>query len=96
MKPQSPSTDLHNEQLVPLSDVPGLLPRRRGKKVHYQTVYRWTTKGAGGHRLDSVKVGRIRYTSVEALRRFTAGRAAPPGRDAFQQAVEDNLRRAGL
>jgi hypothetical protein len=55
---------------VALTDVPDLLPRRRGKKVHASTVYRWATKGARGRVLESRLVGGVRYTSVAALNRF--------------------------
>ncbi|QDS99245.1 DUF1580 domain-containing protein [Adhaeretor mobilis] len=55
---------------VALTDVPALLPKRRGKKVHHSTVYRWATKGVRGRVLESVKVGNVRFTTVSALNRF--------------------------
>ncbi len=70
---------------VALTDVPDLLPRRRGKKVHPSTVYRWATKGARGRVLESRLVGGVRYTSVAALNRFLGTSAV--------QACDD--RRAG-
>ena len=56
--------------LVALRDVPTLLPRRRGKKTHYSTVYRWVTKGARGKKLESRLVGGVRYTTRAALHHF--------------------------
>jgi hypothetical protein len=97
MKTRTPSDDLLSERLVALADVPGLLPKRRGKKVHYQTVHRWTRKGAGGRVLESLLVGGARYTSIEALRRFMHGRLeAGSDLDAYDRMVEAQLKAAGL
>lgn len=62
--------DLQTESPVQLSDVPKLLPKRNGKKVHYSTVYRWVTKGTRGRILESMLVGGVRYTTIAALNRF--------------------------
>jgi hypothetical protein len=62
--------DIYHDVPVALTDVPDLLPRRRGKKVHHSTVYRWVTKGARGRVLESQLIGGVRYTSVAALNRF--------------------------
>ena len=62
--------DLHAESAIPFSEVPNLIPRRRGKKVHYSTVYRWATKGVRGRVLPSRLVGGIRYTTVAELNQF--------------------------
>ena len=64
--------DLHAETSVPFRDVPSLLPRRNGKKIHYRTVFRWATRGARGRVLESTMVGGIRYTTIAALNRFLA------------------------
>jgi len=76
--------------LIALSDVPTLLPRRRGKKTHYSTVYRWATKGARGKKLESRLVGGVRYTTRAALSRFLHD--GPQG--ASEQPVAERLRRA--
>ena len=88
--------DLNNDQLIPIADVPNYLPRRRGKKTHYQTVYRWATKGVRGSRLVTIKVGGIRYTSLEALRRFANAYGASTEMQTYQDAVEQALIRSGL
>jgi hypothetical protein len=62
--------DIQNDFPIALSDVPELLPRRRGKKIHHSTVYRWVTKGARGRVLDAQLIGGVLYTSVVALNRF--------------------------
>ena len=69
--------DIKREQAISLSDVPNHLPKRRGKKVHYSTVYRWVTKGSRGRKLESVMVGGVRYTTVEALERFLSCDSCP-------------------
>lgn len=61
---------LDGEQLVAISEVPNLMPPRRGRKLHMSTVYRWVLKGARGKVLDSAMLGGLRYTSLEALQRF--------------------------
>jgi len=58
-------------QAVTLKDACRYLPRRNGKKVHYATVYRWATKGARGRVLETTMVGGVRYTTMEAIARFT-------------------------
>ena len=62
--------DVKKEQAITLSDVPNHIPKRRGKKVHYSTVYRWVTKGSRGRILESVLVGGVRFTTIEAIERF--------------------------
>lgn len=75
---------------VPLREVANLLPHRRGKKVHYSTIYRWAMKGARGRVLESHMVGGIRYTTYAALRRFLDGEAPQE----HQRPHADELRRA--
>lgn len=75
--------------LISLREVAQVLPRRREKKVHYSTIYRWATKGARGKVLESQLVGGVRYTTVEALRRFLATEEDSPSR----QLQAEDLRR---
>jgi len=63
--------DSTTEDLLPLSEVPHELPRRRrGHKLALSTVYRWTSSGCRGVVLESIQLGACRYTSREALQRF--------------------------
>lgn len=64
--------DLSPTSLVPLREVPDLLPRRRGRKVHHSTVYRWAARGVRGVRLETTCLGGVLYTSQEALERFAS------------------------
>lgn len=63
--------DIYSEKLVDLADAPQKLP---GSPSH-QTVYRWCELGCRALNgqlvfLEFVKIGRKRYTSVEAFERF--------------------------
>ena len=70
--------DLREETLVPLREVPRLLPpRASGRRIHISAVYRWAQRGVRGIRLETARVGGTTYTSREALQRFAdAGRCA--------------------
>ena len=56
--------DTAHEALIPLAEVPGLLP----EPVHLETVRRWIRAG----RLDALRIGRKFWTSREAVHRFLA------------------------
>ena len=63
--------DSTTENLISLSDAAKGLPRRRrGRKPHVSTLFRWTTIGVRGVVLESIQVGACRCTSKEALQRF--------------------------
>ncbi len=65
--------DLQQETLIEISEVPRLLPRRAsGKRIHISAVHRWVHRGVRGVQLESILVGRTRYTSLEAVERFSA------------------------
>ena len=59
------------EKVVTLAEGTRHIPRRRrGKRSHVSTMYRWTTVGCNGVILESIQIGGTRCTSVEALGRF--------------------------
>jgi hypothetical protein len=63
--------DLTTETLIALGDAARLLPRKaNGKRIHIKTVARWCLYGVQGIKLESLKLGRERYTSKEACQRF--------------------------
>lgn len=71
--------DLAAEHLIPLRDVPRCLPPRpNGKRVHISAVYRWTLRGIKGVILETIRVGGTRYTSQEAIQRFSERLTGPP------------------
>ena len=70
--------EIGNEQLVPLHEVPRLLPTRgSGKRIHISAIYRWVQRGIRGNRLEVIRVGGTTYTSREALQRFAAPSVTP-------------------
>ena len=81
--------DLSTEQVITLTEAARRLPsRRQGRPVNLATVWRWAQHGIRGHVLDTLYVGGVRMTSVEAIQRFcdaiTAAQdnpapPAPPG-----------------
>ena len=92
--------DIKRETAITLAEVADHVPRRNGRKVHYSTVYRWVTKGARGRRLESLLVGGVRYTTVEALGRFlnATTKAIPSSseEDELRIAIEEALNDAGV
>ena len=71
--------DMNAESLIPLRDVPKLLPLRHGgKRIHLSAIYRWISRGIRGVRLDAIKVGGTTYTSSEAIQRFARGLSKLP------------------
>ncbi len=96
------SINLQHERAITLAEVPKHLPKRRGKKVHYSTVYRWVTKGSRGQVLESVMVGGIRYTTIEAVARFLSASpikktaAAPTAAVDYDHEIEEALRQEGV
>jgi hypothetical protein len=75
--------DLNAETTFPLGLAARRLPRgRRGRPVHFSTLYRWVTAGVrlpdgSVVRLEAVRLGGKWVTSAEALQRF-AERLTPP------------------
>lgn len=71
---------IQNESLIPLTDAARLMPcRRGGRPTHVSTLFRWTTRGLRGIRLEYVQVGGTKCTSREALGRFFERLAAGGG-----------------
>jgi hypothetical protein len=68
-----------NEQVFPLAQAAKRLPRlRNNRPVAVSTLFRWAQSGLRGARLETVRVGGVRVTSVAALRAFFAALSAPP------------------
>lgn len=62
------SIDPFGPDCLTLNDAAKLLPRRPA----FSTVWRWCTVGVAGVRLQTIHIGRQRFTSREALREFFA------------------------
>jgi hypothetical protein len=56
--------------LTPAEVVERLPARRRGRKAHKSTVFRWYSSGCRGLRLPFLQVGNQRCTSLRALQAF--------------------------
>lgn len=104
------SDESSSERLVRLADVPkafeNWLPlRRRGKRLHVSTLFRWSSEGIRGVRLATVRCGGTRCVTRSSLIRFfeelhaaegsSSPTASKSSRAAFQQA-EKELDRAGI
>ena len=68
------------DDLVAISELPRLLPRRHGKRLNLATLYRWVSRGVGGSRLPTLRVGGRLYVHrqqlSEFLERLNAGRSS--------------------
>jgi hypothetical protein len=65
--------DFATEALLTLAQAADELPRRRrGRKTHVSTLFRWSSVGCKGIVLDTIQIGGTRCTSREALSRFFA------------------------
>src|SRR5258707_383664 len=63
--------DLNRECLLTLAQAADSLPcRRRGRKTHISTLYRWTKNGCRGLIHDSIQIGVTRSTSRQAMQDF--------------------------
>jgi hypothetical protein len=70
-KVSQPSVSVDLKELIPLSEVPKLLPSlRRGKPVNLATVYRWTNEGSNGVRLAYLNIGSTRCTTHQWIKDF--------------------------
>ena len=93
--------ELSTETAITIAEVPLHIPKRHGRKVHYSTVYRWMTKGVRGRKLESLLIGGVRYTTIEALARFLKltpqkPAALPESSDDLSSAIESALQDAGV
>ncbi len=65
--------NVHQERVLPIAEVPQQIRLMTGTRApHPRTVDRWVRTGVAGCRLEIVRIGKRRYTSVEALGRWLA------------------------
>ena len=96
--------DIRSENLILFSDLPKHIPGR----PHISTCYRFRLHGSHGVKLETIKVGGRRFTSLQAIDRFikkaTAaadGATVPPtesnrAREQRLKRVDAELQAAGL
>lgn len=72
------SIELEHETLVAFSDARTAF--RDGRRKSLATLHRWRLRGIRGVRLETLLIGGIRYTSLEAIDRFIRAQNAnnPP------------------
>ena len=101
-----------SEKVVSLGRAARHFPRRRrGKRPHTATLYRWARSGVRADNgdavvLETIRVGRTLCTSVEAIQRFCervsstetpfASRHCPVTRPQINNGIEDEARKRGL
>ena len=64
--------DIHNQTLIPVSEIPAHVPGR----PHLATCWRWIQRGCRGVKLESVLIGGKRFSSLEALQTFVEATTA--------------------
>ncbi|MCC9602884.1 DUF1580 domain-containing protein [Stieleria sp. JC731] len=65
--------NLLTEDVISLTEARNFLPEVRGqKRPHVSTVWRWSLRGVGGVKLETVKIGSRIVTSKQAVTRFIA------------------------
>jgi hypothetical protein len=94
--------DRTKEPAISLAEVTKLPElQRNGKRPHVATIFRWTTRGCRGVRLESIQIGGTRCSTLAAVRRFLDSLSgvepqADVDRDAETDAAERELARAGI
>ena len=65
--------DLRNEETFPFTELPVRLQKLTGsrKRINISTAHRWRQKGVKGIKLETVLIGGERFTSYEAINRFS-------------------------
>jgi hypothetical protein len=69
--------DILEDQLIAISDVSAILPRKKGVPVDETTIRRWARTGYHGIVLETIRIGATVYTSAEALQRFAEAQSRP-------------------
>ncbi|TWU37272.1 DUF1580 domain-containing protein [Novipirellula artificiosorum] len=65
---------LMSEDIVTLAQATLLFPE--GSRPDRKSLNRWVIRGVDGTKLEAIRLGRILYTSVQAVTRFIDARSA--------------------
>lgn len=93
---------IDSEKVLTFNAAAKMLPRRRrGKKTHVSTLYRWASRGIRNIRLETIQIGGTRCTSVEAIQRFfnAISNSPPPVRQNDKKRIaeaEHELKKDGF
>lgn len=85
--------DVSQDNLLSLSQAARYL-KLGGRSFAPSTIWRWYRKGVAGVRLETICIGRARYTSAEALQRFFAAVTEAKSAKASGDAVKEGQRNA--
>jgi len=72
--------DPHNDNLITMQEASHCFPKINGKLKPASTIYRYTTIGVYGVKLDSYRCGKSVYTTRDAVNEFLAALNAPKDR----------------
>ncbi|MEZ5943220.1 MAG: DUF1580 domain-containing protein [Planctomycetaceae bacterium] len=88
--------DLEHDKLVPIQE---LCQARLGKTMSAATIWRWTSQGNRGGRLEAVRVNGRWYSTTAAFAAFLMGQTKAHLTNRTERdstAMEDQLSAAGL
>ncbi len=89
--------DIQLEELIPLAEVPRRLPKRFGRKPpSVNCVYRWCQRGVSGIRLEFVRYGGTRCTSLLAIQRWFERLAAVENGESIRNRTARQRERAAM
>ncbi len=88
-----------DDRFLPLGSVPDWLrchgiSSPKGKPLHLATIHRWRLRGISGVRLQTWKVGRGRYTSIQALNSFIDAISQPEPQPVMRVSLARHANRA--
>ena len=58
------------EPVMTFTEAAGWLERRFGSRPNVATIWRWAVRGLRGVRLQTIRLGRYRFTTERAIERF--------------------------
>jgi hypothetical protein len=61
---------VQGREVITLTEAADLIGRNYGHKPSVATVWRWARKGLHGHRLATIRVGRLYRTTIAAVHDF--------------------------
>jgi hypothetical protein len=61
---------VQGREVITLTEAADLIGRNYGHKPSVATVWRWARKGLRGHRLATIRVGRLYRTTIAAVHQF--------------------------
>ena len=66
------SVEAFGDRVMSLAEAAEWFERRFGRRPHTASIWRWATKGVKGVKLETISMGRYRYTTSAALEKFVS------------------------